>query len=62
VLIETPSGKRILKNDFVFALIGYHPDFEFLEAWACAPRGRTGCPSATRRPLESNVPGSIWQA
>jgi hypothetical protein len=29
----------MLKNDFVFALIGYHPDFEFLDKrWACAPR------------------------
>lgn len=26
----TPSGPLTLKNDFVFAMTGYHPDFEFL--------------------------------
>lgn len=32
VLIETPEGVRELKNDFVFAMTGYRPDVEFLEA------------------------------
>ncbi len=31
VLLQTPQGQVRLKNDFVFALIGYHPDFTFLE-------------------------------
>ena len=31
IIIETPEGRRILPNDFVFALTGYHPDFDFLE-------------------------------
>jgi thioredoxin reductase (NADPH) len=39
VLLETPSGQRILKNDFVFALIGYHPDFEFLESLGVRSEG-----------------------
>ena len=30
VLVDTPEGERRLKNDFVFALTGYHPDFDFL--------------------------------
>ena len=29
--IETPEGKITLKNDFVFAMTGYHPDFNFLK-------------------------------
>ena len=29
--IETPDGILTLKNDFVFAMTGYHPDFEFLK-------------------------------
>ena len=31
VIIKTQAGKEILKNDFVIALTGYRPDFEFLE-------------------------------
>lgn len=30
VAIKTPEGGRILQNDFVIALTGYRPDFEFL--------------------------------
>ena len=29
VLVDSRHGRRTLKNDFVFALVGYHPDFEF---------------------------------
>ncbi len=28
--IETPDGTLTVKNDFVFAMTGYHPDFDFL--------------------------------
>jgi thioredoxin reductase (NADPH) len=28
--METTDGKVTIKNDFVFAMTGYHPDFEFL--------------------------------
>jgi thioredoxin reductase (NADPH) len=31
ILIETPGGEISLKNDFVFAMTGYHPDFDFLK-------------------------------
>lgn len=30
VLLDTPEGKVKLKNDFVLAMTGYQPDFEFL--------------------------------
>ena len=30
--ILAPDGLRTLKNDFVFAMVGYRPDFEFLAA------------------------------
>ena len=29
--IETPDGVLTVENDFVFAMTGYHPDFEFLK-------------------------------
>ncbi len=32
VRIATPDGEKELKNDFVFAMTGYRPDTEFLEA------------------------------
>jgi thioredoxin reductase (NADPH) len=57
VLIETPAGKLILKNDFVFALIGYHPDFEFLEALGVQSEGKDRMPVCDPETLESNVSG-----
>ncbi|MFN3323869.1 MAG: YpdA family putative bacillithiol disulfide reductase [Bryobacteraceae bacterium] len=30
VLLATPEGEVALKNDYVFAMTGYHPDIEFL--------------------------------
>ena len=30
VLIDTPQGEVTVKNDFVFAMTGYRPDFEFM--------------------------------
>jgi len=30
VVVQTPSGQITLDNDFVFAMTGYHPDFELL--------------------------------
>jgi thioredoxin reductase (NADPH) len=32
VQLETPKGPLSIENDFVFALTGYHPDFDFLAA------------------------------
>jgi thioredoxin reductase (NADPH) len=57
VLIETPAGNVVLKNDFVFALIGYHPDFDFLEALGVQSIGRDRMPVCDPETLESNVPG-----
>ena len=57
VLLETPQGKRILKNDFVFALVGYHPDFEFLESLGVRAEGADRMPVCDPDCLESNVPG-----
>ena len=57
VLLETPSGARILKNDFVFALIGYHPDFDFLRSLGVRAEGEDRMPVCDAECLESNVPG-----
>src|SRR5580698_4382108 len=57
VLLETPSGMQILKNDFVFALVGYHPDFDFLAALGVQSEGEDRMPVCNPESLESNVPG-----
>ena len=57
LLLETPSGKLILKNDFVFALIGYHPDFDFLHALGIRSEGNDRMPVCDPVTLESNVKG-----
>lgn len=32
IVVQTPEGLVTLKNDFVFAMTGYHPDFNFLKS------------------------------
>ena len=32
VEIDTPDGRRVLENDFVLAMTGYQPPFEFMES------------------------------
>ena len=57
VTLLTPNGEVNIKNDFVFALVGYHPDYDFLQAMGIelsAEQCRPVCDPAT---LESNVPG-----
>src|SRR5260370_2486089 len=57
VRLSTPGGKHSLKNDFVFALTGYHPDFQFLQSVGIElthPEMRPVCDPQT---FESNVPG-----
>jgi thioredoxin reductase (NADPH) len=53
----TPKGTVTLKNDYVFALTGYHPDFEFLAALGVRMAGQDRCPECDPQSLESNVPG-----
>jgi len=57
VLVETPAGKIELKNDFVFALTGYHPDFDFLKSLGIQIGGGECRPVCDTETLESNVPG-----
>jgi thioredoxin reductase (NADPH) len=57
VRLKTPEGESVLKNDFVFALTGYHPDYEFLERLGIEltrPEMRPVCDPLT---FESNIPG-----
>jgi thioredoxin reductase (NADPH) len=57
VVVETPQGCETLKNDFVFAMTGYHPDFDFLARLGICFEGPDRLPVCNRETLESNVPG-----
>ena len=57
VRVETPQGDVTLKNDFVFAMTGYHPDFTFLEELGVRFEGLDRLPVCDLETLESNVPG-----
>jgi thioredoxin reductase (NADPH) len=57
VVLETPNGRETLKNDFVFAMTGYHPDFAFLEGLGVRFEGPDRLPACDAETLESNVPG-----
>jgi thioredoxin reductase (NADPH) len=58
VTLTTPTGDVTLRNHFVFALTGYHPDFEFIERLGVTlDAANDRCPVCDPATLESNVPG-----
>jgi len=57
VLLETPDGERSLQNDFVFAMIGYRPDFEFMAAHGIHLDPKTSKPITDPVTLESERRG-----
>ncbi len=57
VELLTPEGAVTLANDYVFALTGYHPDFDFLAAIGVRMEGEDRCPECDPQSLESNIPG-----
>lgn len=58
VELATPDGPVKLKNQFVFALIGYHPDFAFIEQLGVKlDEGNDRRPVCDPVTFESNVPG-----
>ena len=57
VILETPEGPIRLKNDFVFAMTGYHPDYDFLRSMGIELATEQCRPVCDPETLESNVPG-----
>src|SRR5208282_2172960 len=57
VMLRTPSGPVRLQNDFVFALTGYHPDYDFLRSVGIDLASEQMRPVCDPENLESNVPG-----
>jgi thioredoxin reductase (NADPH) len=58
VLLVTVNGEVTLKNDFVLALTGYHPDLDFLRSAGVQIGELPDCrPSVNQETLETNVAG-----
>jgi thioredoxin reductase (NADPH) len=56
VLISTPEGEKVLPNDYVLLMTGYHPDSKFL-ASVGIKTGEDLIPVHNPETLESNVRG-----
>ena len=57
VVIAGPTGTFRLKNNFVFALTGYHPDYDFLQSIGIELSAEQHRPVCDPETLECNVPG-----
>jgi thioredoxin reductase (NADPH) len=57
IRVATPEGEISLNNDFVFAMIGYHPDTEFLGAHGIIIDAASGRPYTNPETLESSRRG-----
>ncbi|MBI3681048.1 MAG: YpdA family putative bacillithiol disulfide reductase [Acidobacteria bacterium] len=57
LLLATPDGEVWLKNDFVFAMTGYRPDFEFMAAHGIHLDPATRKPWTNQETLESERAG-----
>jgi len=58
VTLRTPAGPVTIPNDFVFALTGYHPDFDFIESLGITlDETNDRCPICNPATLESNING-----
>ncbi len=55
--VATPDGEISIKNDFVFALVGYRPDLEFLGATGITLEPSTLRPRTSPETLESERAG-----
>ncbi len=56
--IKTPSGKVTIKNDFVFAMTGYHPDYNFLKKVGIKIlEDEKQIPHFNEKTFETNIPG-----
>jgi len=58
VSIQTPTGITVLENDFVLALTGYRPNFDFLRKVGIDIPKQTPCiPHHNEQTMETNIKG-----
>ncbi len=57
ILLEDGKGARLVRGKQVFALTGYHPDYEFIESLGVKLDAESRRPQLTPNTLESRVKG-----
>ena len=57
VIYQTDNNIHELKNDFVFAMTGYHPDHSFLTKMGVEIEQETGRPVINETTMETNIKG-----
>ena len=57
VVYRGSEGMKVIKNDFVFAMTGYHPDHQFLKNMGVTIDSETGRPSFNSESMETNIKG-----
>jgi len=57
VVIQTPDGQITIPNDFVMAMTGYKPNFEFLKKMGIILSDDKYIPQYNPETMETNVPG-----
>jgi thioredoxin reductase (NADPH) len=57
VLVQNGKGEKAVPASHVFALTGYHPDFEFLKQQGIRLDPVTSRPECNPETLETNIPG-----
>ena len=55
-VVNGNAGEQCIENDFVFALTGYHPDYDFLRSTGVSIDGQFQKPSYHPETFETNVP------
>lgn len=57
VIYEVNDTEKRIKNDYVFAMIGYHPDHHFLKKMGINIEEATGRPLFNNETMETNIKG-----
>ena len=58
ITVRTPEGLKEIKNDFVLALTGYKPNFDFLQRIGInVPNDSPRIPEHNPETMETNIPG-----
>lgn len=57
IVLERNGQEEVLKNDFVFAMTGYHPDHAFIREMGVTIDEETGRPYYNPETMETNVQG-----
>ncbi|CAM5181286.1 Thioredoxin reductase (NADPH) OS=Ureibacillus acetophenoni OX=614649 GN=SAMN05877842_103349 PE=4 SV=1 [Ureibacillus acetophenoni] len=55
VVLTVDGHERVIKNDFVFAMTGYHPDHQFIRAMGVGIDNETGRPTYDPETMETNI-------